>query len=114
MNQKQSWKEKLRKNYSTPDGKVDCTTNKMELFIEILIQEAIQTRERELREEWQKLETISKEVEIDNLAMQYELGREDREREISELIEKTIQEERFAGAPYALNRVLGIINNKSL
>ena len=38
MNQKQSWEEKLRKNYSTPDGKVDCTTNKMELFIEILIQ----------------------------------------------------------------------------
>lgn len=84
-----NWKEELEKvSYDIDDE--DLKNEPVIAYSDAvqIVKQAIQTRERELREEWQKLETISKEVEIDNLAMQYELGREDREREISEEVMK--------------------------
>lgn len=46
----------------------------------------------------------------------YKAGREERDtywkERVEELIEKTIQEERFSGAPYALNKLKETITNK--
>lgn len=56
------------------------------------------------------MEFLMKQIEI---TMEFYANHkvEDERNRTIELIEKTIQEERFSGSPYALNKVINFINN---